>query len=394
MPLTNADLSEYLTACFVETGTGSCGGVRTALATGFAEIRSIEALENIANSARDEFKNYNVSIYHGLSQELLPSILSDFDEPVTIFFDAHYSGPGSYLGNEISPLMHELDAIKKHHVNNHILLIDDTNLFGRPEIPNLNIDDVKRKVLEINPNYTFAYVGSVLVCKAPIQITTPRKIHRLCSKSTDNIYSYLEELLPTLTDGIFFEVGAANGEDTARIRNINSNMTYHAFEPDNRNIEMFKNKNIPNVTLAETAVGSYNGKTIFYMSSGTNPTYGYEHTLSSSIKRPKKHLEVFPWCKFDRIVNANICTLDQYCKSNRIKYIDFLWVDIQGAESDLVKGARRILANTAYVYLEYASTPMYENQYTYEQLVELMGNNFEVVHKFSGDILFRNKNMS
>ena len=86
--------------------------------------------------------------------------------------------------------------------------------------------------------------------------------------------------------------------------------------------------------------------------------------------------------------------MDSFCKTNKVSGIDFLWVDIQGAESDLIKGGRKILANTAYVYLEYSSTPMYENQFTYEQLVELLGPQFEVVHKFSGDVLFRNKKLT
>lgn len=393
MPFTEEEIRPFLTTCFIETGTGSGSGILCALNSGFPEVRSIEVLSSVVNQAKDKFKFHPVTIYEGLSEKLLNEVLSDIEEPVTIFFDAHYSGPGSYMGDNHSPLMEELEAIKNHHIKNHILIIDDIGLFGRPELPNLDIEKVKKKVLEINSEYKFLFIGNFMACQAPVSPKIIYKVLKLEQIQTDNIYPYIEKLLTSIEKPIFFEVGAANGEDTERISNINKNVIYYAFEPDVRNIESLKARKL-NINMIESAVGSYNGKTIFYMSSGTNPTYGYEHTLSSSTKRPRKHLEVFPWCKFDRIVNADICTLDNFCKNEKIKYIDFLWSDIQGAEADLIKGGRRILTNTAYLYLEYSSTPMYDNQYTYEQLIDLIGNQFEVVHKFSGDVLLRNKNLS
>lgn len=389
MPLTPSNLKKFLSNYFVESGTGHGDGVQCALDTGFPNIRSIELGKDLYDKAVSRFGNNNkVMLFNGASEDNLWRMIFDIDEPATFWLDGHYCGPGFAQGRQICPLMDELLIIGRHHIKNHTILIDDVGCWGK-ELPGVSMEGLQKAVLSINPEYTFSRVDTFMVCTAPSLPKT--RLPRLSKMQVDNIYPYLETLLPQIKNPVVFEVGAADGTDTERIVKINKNVRYFAFEPDVRNIEAFKSRKIDNVRLVESAVGAHNGIAMLYMSSGTNPTYGYEHTLSSSIKKPKDHLNIFPWCKFNKYANVNICTLDTFCMNNMISNIDVLWSDIQGAEIDLLKGASRVLSKIGYLYLEYSDRQLYDGQASFDKLIEAIGPKFEVIHKFSGDVLLRNK---
>jgi hypothetical protein len=70
--------------------------------------------------------------------------------------------------------------------------------------------------------------------------------------------------------------------------------------------------------------------------------------------------------------------------------IDFMWVDVQGAEDIVFAGARETLKRTRYVYTEYA-TGLYEGQLNRSQILAVFGPKWSVVHDFGGDILLQNQ---
>ena len=72
--------------------------------------------------------------------------------------------------------------------------------------------------------------------------------------------------------------------------------------------------------------------------------------------------------------------------------IDFIWVDVQGAEDIVFSGAKNTLSRTRYVYTEYA-TDLYEGQLNRDQLLTLFGSDWLVIHDFGGDILLKNQNI-
>lgn len=56
--------------------------------------------------------------------------------------------------------MYELEQIKKHPIKTHTIMIDDVRLFGSPEFDFITLDKVKKKLKEINSDYTFEYADS------------------------------------------------------------------------------------------------------------------------------------------------------------------------------------------------------------------------------------------
>jgi len=99
----------------------------------------------------------------GDSSEMLEIILSEIDEPVCFWLDAHAGASKYSRGDDDVPLIKELSTIAKHHVKNHIIGIDDAHLFGQKQYDSngnmicdyseITFDKVKSLILDINPNY-------------------------------------------------------------------------------------------------------------------------------------------------------------------------------------------------------------------------------------------------
>jgi len=171
MPIDANTLKEFrYYDTFIETGCGSGFGIDAALAAGFKEIYSIELYRIKYEPVRMRFlNNPMVSIILGHSSSILVGLLPALSlTPCVFWLDAHYDfqmrGEGNNL-EDVAPILKELDAIKNFSkVKNHTILIDDLNDFRKPKphYHNITEEDIKKKILEINPAYKFATLDGVL----------------------------------------------------------------------------------------------------------------------------------------------------------------------------------------------------------------------------------------
>jgi FkbM family methyltransferase len=194
-------------------------------------------------------------------------------------------------------------------------------------------------------------------------------------------------------DPVIIEVGANSGQTTAEMLKAMPGATIHAFEPDPRAIGKFRSTVAsPRVYLYECAVGAINGTTTFHQSSGGEHLADYPQgwDQSGSIRRPNNHLLVWPWVKFEKQIEVKVMTLDSWSEQHQVMAADFLWADVQGAESDMVHGAARFLQSVRYFYTEYSSDELYEDQITLAGLVSELPN-FELVRRYQADVLFKNR---
>jgi len=217
-------------------------------------------------------------------------------------------------------------------------------------------------------------------------------------KPSNSCYRYITEILTDIPNPIIFELGVHWGEDTHKIMNLcNGHPIYHGFEPDLRNIRKIKNrKDLKYVfSLFEGAVGNFNGIIDLYLSSGIHQRSGNAMTGANSIRKPKEVLNIYKWIKFNKKIKVKCTTLDTYCKNKNIDYIDLLWVDIQGAEYDMILGAKEILSKTKYALLEFDKLELYEGQKTLKEYMTLLKEtgDWEIVHTFSIDVLIQNKSL-
>lgn len=141
-------LNQFRNEIFIETGCAGGAGIKVALECGFKHIYSCDIVENSYNLCKSLYKDSNVFLYHSDSLNFLETLSSNLNSNITFWLDAHEHNTPT--GN---PLEKELDIIKQKFSNNNTILIDDINLFGRGWAKNNVVDNIKQKLLIINPNY-------------------------------------------------------------------------------------------------------------------------------------------------------------------------------------------------------------------------------------------------
>lgn len=138
---------------FIETGSYAGDGIRNAIFSGYKDIRSVELSEKYYKFCKDYFKYIdNVSLYFGISSDLLNLMMDDVSSKATIWLDAHFSGGDS--AGDGTPLMSELDCISTHPINYHTIIIDDLRMFSIKDC-GFDLDNLKNRLLDINTNYLF-----------------------------------------------------------------------------------------------------------------------------------------------------------------------------------------------------------------------------------------------
>jgi FkbM family methyltransferase len=189
---------------------------------------------------------------------------------------------------------------------------------------------------------------------------------------------------------MILEIGANCGQSTVTFMEQMPSATVHCFEPDPRAIGKFKAMiQHPNVHLIEAAVGANSGYVMFNQSSGAEhiDPAGWDH--SGSIRKPKTHLQAFPGVRFEKQIPVPLIRLDDWTQEHQIGEVDFIWADVQGAESDLILGAQETLRRTHYFYTEFNDDEQYEGQINFATLNGLMMSlGFGLLHKYPNDALF------
>jgi 2-O-methyltransferase len=188
------------------------------------------------------------------------------------------------------------------------------------------------------------------------------------------------------------EIGAHDGSTTEGLRRLFPRGRILAFEPEPRAIVKFRARPaLKAVTLVESAVSDRNGETIFYCSGGRPPGYvGDEWDASGSIRKPTGVISAYPWIAFNRQIVVPVVPLDDEVKRQQIDAVDLIWVDVQGAEKDVIRGASETLKRTHYLYTECIDYEEYENQLGLQELRDLLPD-FEVIEVFAYDVLLKNK---
>jgi len=149
--------SRYPNPVFIESGSYYGDGVQAALDAGFNNIYSIELDEKLYIYCTDRFKDkMNVNIIFGDSHLVLDELLSKITCPATFWLDGHWAGDGTARGKYESPLLKELEAIGRHHIKTHTILIDDLRCWDK------RIQGFDRQVLsnachQINPKYNISF---------------------------------------------------------------------------------------------------------------------------------------------------------------------------------------------------------------------------------------------
>lgn len=209
------------------------------------------------------------------------------------------------------------------------------------------------------------------------------------------------------------EAGAFDGADTKRMSITWPKGKIYSFEPVP---EIFlaaqKNvSNLKNVKLFNLALSDKNGIIKFYVSEFASHPGAV--SASSSIYQPLDHLKYEPAISFRKSIQVKSKTLDHWAQENKIQRIDFCWLDMQGAELNMLKHGLKMLQNIKIIYTEVIFVEAYKNQPLYKDVkkwllkqgFELLALDFDELHAekghkikigepYHGNAIFINKKLS
>ncbi|MCK4517421.1 FkbM family methyltransferase [Candidatus Babeliales bacterium] len=192
------------------------------------------------------------------------------------------------------------------------------------------------------------------------------------------------------------EAGAYDGNDTLAWSTLLPNATIHAFEPEPSAHKKLQKKvrGLSNVTIWNQALNDVSGEVSFNVSQNGCDKEG---TFSSSLLKPKEHLTACPHIKFEKKITVKAINLDEWVNKNNIGTIDFLWLDMQGAEFKVLQAAPKTLAKVKVIFSEVSLKEMYDGAPLYDQFKNWLETKGFVVKKEElpneemGNVLFVRK---
>lgn len=177
-----------------------------------------------------------------------------------------------------------------------------------------------------------------------------------------------------------FDIGACEGENSIRYAKLFPNANIFTFEPFPTNFEMVQqnisNFEVKNVHPISICLSNSIGETSFYVSSGKpgdaeNQDWDYGNK-SSSLLAPEKTLDVHPWLKFEKEIKVKTTTLKQFCEEQSIAGIDFIHMDVQGAELMVLQAAQDFIHSINMIWLEVEAEELYKGQPLEKDIQEFM----------------------
>lgn len=147
----------------------------------------------------------------------------------------------------------------------------------------------------------------------------------------------LRRLAPMVST--FVDAGANKGDFTKRLYALNPGIHAVCFEPAPKLAAGIRS-NIPEAVVVETALGREVGTATFSL-------YGDASPLNSLYARTARPLTP------SETITVPVMTLDTYAKDTQIEKIDFVKVDVEGAELAVLEGARDLLERRSIRFLQF-----------------------------------------
>ena len=182
------------------------------------------------------------------------------------------------------------------------------------------------------------------------------------SLSKSEIRSVLSKTPYFSTDSVVFDIGSNKGEFADIL--IDQAGEIHLFEPNEMLLTYTK------VKYCDRSNVIYNSEACYFTSGKYLPFYYFTNEnngLSSLYDNPE--WDSLPKKK----MRVNTISLDDYCTKKSIKEIDFLKVDVEGAELDVLKGCTSLLRSKSIKYIQIEYSPHYKlNGYAFKDVIKMV----------------------
>ncbi len=171
---------------------------------------------------------------------------------------------------------------------------------------------------------------------------------------------------------IIFEAGAYDGTDSVKLSEKWPKGRILSFEPNPSSFAKFlvRTEECSNVEGHNIAVNLFNGfatLNVCYGYTGDDPIFQGASSL----------LEPSDWKSLDYQgpkVSVPCVVLEDWCKEQQIDHIDFMWLDLEGMELQLLKSSPEILKTVKVIYTETNFLPFRVGMTQYGDLREFLEN--------------------
>ena len=206
---------------------------------------------------------------------------------------------------------------------------------------------------------------------------------------------------------IIFDIGACEAEDSIRYSDLFPESVVYAFEPRIDNCqkakELIVQYNKSNIVLENIALSNKNGTADFYLSEGeplelkNNEFWNYGNKSSSLLPPSEELKKHIAWLSFKEKMEVKTQRLDDYVAERNILTIDFMHIDVQGAELMVLEGAGNFLSRIKIIWMEVEAVQLYKDQPLKKDIEKFTKANqfiniIDTVSEISGDQLYVNKN--
>lgn len=182
-----------------------------------------------------------------------------------------------------------------------------------------------------------------------------------------------------------FDIGSRDLNESISLATAFPHTVVHAFEASpacvtmcNNNWSKLSRDFQDRIKINDFAVNDISGKINFYPldTEHSVPSWGnYNHGVASKLKLIDGLNGTFlneHWIQKEITVDAY--SLDDYCNSIGISGPDLVWMDVQGAELDVLKGGANCLANTKVIITEAGIKPYYHGHGLFNDIDQYLNN--------------------
>jgi FkbM family methyltransferase len=192
------------------------------------------------------------------------------------------------------------------------------------------------------------------------------------------ILNLVKTFLPD--DPYILEAGAHHGEDTIKISATWPKAKIFAFEPLKTSFRKLHDAtaNLLNVQCYQYALSNINGKADFHICITGDG--------ASSLLKPNSILD--KWMIFTKqVIKVDTIILDHWAEINNVNKIDFMWLDMEGAELMVLKASPEILSKVKVIYTEVNYQEFREGNCFYKDINDyLLSQGFKEIWNHSWNV--------
>jgi FkbM family methyltransferase len=187
---------------------------------------------------------------------------------------------------------------------------------------------------------------------------------------------------------VYFDVGANDGESMIWLARQNPANIVYAFEPTPILVGMLLEKaaSLPNYKVVPKAVSDWEGRSTFGIAAREDWGCSSLHTFNDNLDQtwPGRHFG------FTESVEVDVIRLDSFITQHSILEVEFLHVDVQGCDMEVLLGLGDHLRKVKAGVIEMPSShdvKLYKTQkYVAQDAIEfLQRNGFQIVDKAPND---------